>query len=31
VATPTAWSSEAGRNDSLGVCDHCGRFLYYVD
>ncbi|MBT8462948.1 MAG: hypothetical protein KJO44_10555 [Gemmatimonadetes bacterium] len=31
VATPTAWSSEAGRNDSIGVCDHCGRFLYYVD
>jgi len=31
VATPTAWSTEAGRNDSIGVCDHCGRFLYYVD
>jgi predicted nucleic acid-binding Zn-ribbon protein len=31
VATPTAWSSEAGRNDSIGVCAHCGRFLYYVD
>lgn len=31
VATPTAWSSEAGRNESVGVCDHCGRFLYYVD
>ena len=31
VATPTAWSSEAGRNDSVGVCAHCGRFLYYVD
>jgi len=31
VATPTAWSSEACRNDSIGVCDHCGRFLYYVD
>jgi len=31
VATPTAWSSEARRNDSIGVCDHCGRFLYYVD
>ena len=30
VATPTAWSSEAGRNDSVGVCAHCGRFLYYV-
>lgn len=31
VATPTAWSSEAGRNESIGVCDYCGRFLYYVD
>lgn len=31
VATPTAWASEANRNDTLGVCDHCGRFLYYVD
>jgi len=31
VATPTAWSAEAGRNDSISVCDHCGRFLYYVD
>lgn len=31
VATPTAWSSEAHRNDTLGVCDHCGRFLYYLD
>jgi len=31
VATPTAWSSEAGRNESVGVCAHCGRFLYYVD
>jgi len=31
VATPTAWSAEAGRNDNIGVCAHCGRFLYYVD
>jgi predicted nucleic acid-binding Zn-ribbon protein len=31
VATPTAWASGAGRNDSISVCDHCGRFLYYVD
>jgi predicted nucleic acid-binding Zn-ribbon protein len=31
VATPTAWSSEAGRNEHLGVCAYCGRFLYYVD
>jgi predicted nucleic acid-binding Zn-ribbon protein len=31
VAIPTAWSSEVGRNDRINVCDHCGRFLYYVD
>jgi len=31
VATPTAWSSEVGRNDRITVCAHCGRFLYYVD
>ena len=31
VATPTAWASGAGRNDSISVCDYCGRFLYYVD
>lgn len=31
VAVPTAWASEADRNRSLGICDHCGRFLYYVD
>jgi predicted nucleic acid-binding Zn-ribbon protein len=31
VAIPTAWSSEASRNDRITVCDHCGRFLYYVD
>ena len=31
VATPTAWSSEAGRNEHIGVCAYCGRFLYYVD
>lgn len=31
VAVPTAWSSEAGRNRAISVCDHCGRFLYYVD
>jgi len=31
VATPTARSSEPGRNDSVGVCEHCGRFLYFVD
>jgi predicted nucleic acid-binding Zn-ribbon protein len=31
VAIPTAWSSEVGRNDRINICDHCGRFLYYVD
>ncbi|MCL7976508.1 MAG: C4-type zinc ribbon domain-containing protein, partial [marine benthic group bacterium] len=31
VAIPTAWSSEVSRNDRINVCDHCGRFLYYVD
>jgi predicted nucleic acid-binding Zn-ribbon protein len=31
VATPTAWSTEARRNDHITICDHCGRFLYYVD
>lgn len=31
VATPTAWATGAGRNESISVCDHCGRFLYYVD
>jgi predicted nucleic acid-binding Zn-ribbon protein len=31
VAVPTARSSAARRNQTLGVCDQCGRFLYYVD
>ncbi len=31
IAIPTAWSSEVGRNDRINVCDHCGRFLYYLD
>jgi len=31
VAVPTAWATEADRNSSISVCDHCGRFLYYVD
>lgn len=31
VATPTAWSSRADRNDEITSCSHCGRFLYYVD
>lgn len=30
VAVPTAWASEAARNDRVRVCDHCGRFLYHV-
>lgn len=31
VATPTAWSTRADRNDAITSCSHCGRFLYYVD
>ncbi|MFQ5746667.1 MAG: hypothetical protein ACE5HF_05555 [Gemmatimonadota bacterium] len=31
VAVPTAWSSEAGRNEHIRSCPSCGRFLYYVD
>ena len=31
IAIPTAWSSEVGRNDRINICDHCGRFLYYLD
>lgn len=31
VAVPTAHASAAKRNQTLGVCAHCGRFLYYVD
>lgn len=31
MALPTAWASEAGRNERLDVCEHCGRFLYHVD
>jgi uncharacterized protein len=31
VAIPTAWSSKAARNEGISTCDHCGRFLYYVD
>jgi predicted nucleic acid-binding Zn-ribbon protein len=31
VATPTSWTSDATRNDNISVCDHCGRFLYYID
>lgn len=31
VATPTAWSSRSGPNESVTSCSHCGRFLYYLD
>jgi len=31
VAVPTAHASAARRNQTLGVCTHCGRFLYYLD
>lgn len=31
VAVPTADASAARRNQTLGVCSQCGRFLYYVD
>lgn len=31
VAVPTAHASAARRNQTLGFCAHCGRFLYYVD
>lgn len=31
MAVATATASEAGRNSRLENCEHCGRFLYYVD
>lgn len=31
VSVPTAWASDAERNEALDVCDNCGRFLYHVD
>ncbi len=31
VAVPTARAWTSRRNLTLGVCDQCGRFLYYVD
>lgn len=30
VAVPTALASDAERNESLRVCESCGRFLYHV-
>lgn len=31
MRVPTAWASDAGRNEELEACDNCGRFLYHVD
>lgn len=31
MRVPTAWASDAERNEQLEVCDNCGRFLYHVD
>ena len=31
MRVPTAWASDAERNEELEVCDNCGRFLYHVD
>lgn len=31
MRVPTAWASDAERNQELEVCDNCGRFLYHVD
>lgn len=31
MAVPTAWASEAERNERIDVCEHCGRFLYHLD
>ena len=30
MAVPTAWGSEAERNERLDICQNCGRFLYHV-
>ena len=30
MAVPTAWASEAERNEQIDVCQNCGRFLYHV-
>jgi len=31
MAVPTAWASDAERNEAIDVCDNCGRFLYHLD
>jgi predicted nucleic acid-binding Zn-ribbon protein len=31
MRVPTAWASDAERNEALESCDNCGRFLYHVD
>lgn len=31
MRVPTAWASDAERNQELEVCDNCGRFLYHVE
>lgn len=31
VAAPTAWTARSGPNSQVTTCNHCGRFLYYVD
>jgi len=30
MAVPTAWTSDAERNEEMDVCDNCGRFLYHL-
>lgn len=30
MTVPTAWASDAARNQELDLCDNCGRFLYHV-
>lgn len=30
MRVPTAWASDAARNEELDVCDNCGRFLYHL-
>lgn len=31
VSVPTAVASDPGEQRGLRTCDHCGRFLYFVD
>lgn len=31
MRVPTAWASDAERNEQLESCDNCGRFLYHVE